>query len=258
MKKEHKYFRIAATEADKRTAELYLYGSIGQEKWWDDDPTEALTDLEVVRAIRELEQSYSRINVRINSPGGSVMHGDPIITALRNSTADIHTYNDGMAASMAFDIWLAGGTRHISTHSKLMAHATASIAIGTAKDMRNAAAMLDTFDSTSIASFALATGMDEDDIRTRFFDYEDHWITAREAKDLGLVKEIEDYKAASPVQEPEKMSFRQLLAVAHRVAMPEPEQKESEPEPGYDIEAWREDYLARRNSLTKKAFNHED
>lgn len=252
MKKEHKYFRVAASEADNSTAEIYLYGYIGQEKWWDDDPTEALTDLEVVRAIRELEQSYSRINVRINSPGGSVMHGDPIITALRNSKADIHTYNDGMAASMAFDIWLAGGTRHISTHSKLMAHATASIAIGTAKDMRNAAAMLDTFDATSIASFALATGMDEDDIRTRFFDYEDHWITAREAKEMGLVSEIEDYKAASPVNEPEKMSFRQLLAVAHRVAMPEQKEEKQEPENGYKDENWREVYLDRRDSLTKK------
>jgi len=125
MKKEHKYFRIAATEADKSTAEIYLYGYIGQEKWWDDDPTEALTDLEVVRAIRDLEQEYSRINVRINSPGGSVMHGDPIITALRNSKAEIHTYNDGMAASMAFDIWLAvppGTSRRIASSWHTLRH----------------------------------------------------------------------------------------------------------------------------------------
>jgi hypothetical protein len=93
--------------------------------------------------------------------------------------------------------------------------------------------------------------MDEDDIRTKFFDYEDHWITAREAKDMGLVSEIEDYKAASPVNEPEKMSFRQLLAVAHRVAMPEQKEEKQEPD-GFQNEAWREDYLARRNSITNK------
>jgi len=110
--KGNEYFRVMTDTSEPGAADVYLYGYIGQEKWWDDDPTEALTDLAVVKAIKDLEKSYSRINIRINSPGGSVMHGDPIISAIRNSTADIHTYNDGMAASMAFDIWVAGKNRH--------------------------------------------------------------------------------------------------------------------------------------------------
>lgn len=249
--KQHNYFRVSTDTGKQGEADLYLYGYIGQEKWWDDDPTEPLTDLAVVQAIKELERSYNRINIRINSPGGSVMHGDPIITAIRNSTAEVHTYNDGMAASMAFDIWIASENRHLSAHSKLMAHATSSIAIGTADDMRSAAEMLDKFDETSIASFAIATGMDEDEIRTRFFDYKDHWITPKEARELGLVKQIEDYKTANPVQEPEKMSFRQLLAIAHRVAMPEPE-PDNEPADEFEKELWRLDYLDRRDSITIK------
>ncbi len=247
--KGNEYFRVMTDTSEPGAADVYLYGYIGQEKWWDDDPTEALTDLAVVKAIKDLEKSYSRINLRINSPGGSVLHGDPIIAAIRSSTADIHTYNDGMAASMAFDIWVAGKNRHAAAHSKFMVHATATVAIGTAADMRSAAAMLDKFDETSIASMALATGMDEETIRGEYYDYADHWLTARDAKNLGLVAELEDYQTSAPVPEPEKMSFRQLLSVAHRVAMP-PSDDEQENE--YEKEKWREDILSRRILLTQK------
>ena len=248
--RQPEYFRVMTDEAKPGVAEIYLYGYIGQEKWWDDDPTEALTDLAVVKTLKDLEKEYSRINIRINSPGGSVMHGDPIISAIRSSSAEIHTYNDGIAASMAFDIWVASQNRHASTNSKFMVHATATVAIGTAKDMRNAASMLDKFDETSVSSMAQATGMDEDTIRSEYYDYEDHWITAREIKNLGLVAELEDYDTTAPVNNPEKMSFRQLLSIAHRVAMPEQNEK-PEPVNGYDQEAWREDQLLRRNSLIK-------
>lgn len=214
------YFRVLTSEKNQSEADLYLYGYIGQEKWFDDDNTEAITDIAVVKAIKDLEKNYSRINIRINSPGGSVMHGDPIIAAMRQSRAEIHTYNDGMAASMAADIWMAGKVRHMSTHSKMMIHATSGIAFGTAEDMLSAAAMLEKFDQTSIASMALATGMKEEEIRRKFYDYKDHWITAKEAVTYGFISEVEDYAATSPIAEPEKMNFRQLLAYAHKVNFP--------------------------------------
>ena len=248
---KHQYFKVATSQTAD-AGELYIYGYIGQEKWWEDDPTEALTDIAVVQAIRELESKYKRINVRINSPGGSVMHGDPIITALRNSTAEIHTYNDGIAASMAADIWMAGKYRHMATHSKLMIHATSAIAIGTAQDMMDAAAMLEKFDETSIASMALATGMREKDIRERFYDYKDHWLSARDAKELKMIEKIEDYTVNEPSQSLEGMSFRQLLAFAHKVDFPtEPTAEPVNTTISDDI-TWRFDYLEKRSSLTTK------
>jgi ATP-dependent Clp protease protease subunit len=251
-KMTHKYFKVA-TSADGEAGELFLYGYIGQEKWWEDDPTESLTDIAVVQAIRELEGKYKRINVRINSPGGSVMHGDPIITALRQSSAEIHTYNDGIAASMAADIWMVGKYRHMATHSKLMIHATSAIAIGTAQDMMDAAAMLEKFDQTSIASMALATGMDEDDIKKQFYDYKDHWLTARDAKNMGIIEKVEDYTVNAPTQAVEGMSFRQLLAFAHRVDFPtETKQDDNVNTTIHDDLTWRFDYLEKRSSLTNK------
>jgi ATP-dependent Clp protease, protease subunit len=241
-----KYFRVIAA-ANGEAADLYLYGYIGQMGWESSD--EDITDLAVTRAIRELENEYSRINIRINSPGGSVLHGDPIVTAIKNSKAEIHTYVDGMAASMAFDIWVASKNRHASAHSKLMVHATSSIAFGTAKDMRAAADMLDKFDETSIASFSAATGMSEEDARSRFYDYEDHWLTAKDAQAMGLIEKIEDYAVANPVAEPEKLTFRQLLNQVSRMEAPtqELEFKDESLE-----DSWREAYLTKRNSLFTK------
>lgn len=213
------YMRVMTFEKNESEADIYLYGYIGQSGFYEDDDDD-ITDISVVRAIKDLERTYKRINIRINSPGGSVMHGDPIIAAMRQSPAEIHTYNDGMAASMAADIWLAGKVRHMSTHSKLMIHATSGLAFGTANDMLEAAAMLEKFDQTSIASMALATGMDEDKIKSEFYDYKDHWLTARDAKGMGMIDEIEDYASNSPISEPEKMNFRQLLAYAHKVDFP--------------------------------------
>lgn len=245
---EKKYFRVV-TAQNSDAADIYMYGFIGQMGFYDDE--EDITDIAVVKAIRELESQNKRINIRINSPGGSVLHGDPIIAAIKNSTAEIHTYVDGMAASMAFDIWVASKNRHASAHSKLMVHATSTVAFGTAKDMRAAAEMLDKFDETSIASFAAATGMSEDETKSRFYDYEDHWLTAKDALSMGLIPEIEQYATINPIDEPEKMSFRQLLNNVRQMEELQPE-PEPTPEPEQIQDTWREDYLTRRASLFTK------
>lgn len=218
--KSNPYFRVIRGESGG-AAELFLYGYIGQDFWWDEDLNEeSLTDLAVVKAIRELEKDYNRINIRINSPGGSVYHGDPIIAAIKSSSAEIHTYNDGMAASMAADIWLCGKTRHMSSHSKLMIHATSTIEVGTAKDMRAAADRLDKFDEASIASFAEATGKTREEIKSQFFDYEDHWLTADDAMEMGLIEEVESYDVQQSVEDPERMSYKELVratSLQHRI-----------------------------------------
>jgi ATP-dependent Clp protease, protease subunit len=243
-KKYNEYYKVV-TNTESSVPEVFLYGYIGQkaDEWFGGDPEEDITDLAVVKAIRDLEQKYSRINIRINSPGGSVMHGDPIISALLSSKAEIHTYNDGIAASMAADIWIAGHVRHASINSKLMIHATASAVWGTAKDHRSAADMLDKFDSTAISTFAAATGLDEDMIRSEYYDYSDHWITAKELQKLGLITEVESYSTKSPIDEPEKMNWRALLDSAARLTI-------SEPAPaGFEQDAWREDHLRRLNFI---------
>lgn len=217
------YFRVVV-EREANKAEMFLYGYIGQDFWFDETMNEeSITDLAFVRSLRELEKEYKRIDIRINSPGGSVMHGDPIIAAIRNSPAEIHTYNDGTAASMAADIWLAGDVRHMASNSKLMIHSTWTIEMGTAKDMRAAADRLDKFDAAAVSTFAAVTGWDEEKVRNRFYDYEDHWLTAKEAQDIGLIDAIDNYEAQPAAEE---KSYRAL--VEHFTAQKE-ETKEVSP-----------------------------
>ena len=205
------YFRVVTNEKEDR-AEMFLYGFIGQDFWWGDDDLkeETITDLEFIRSLRELESKFERIDIRINSPGGSVFHGDPIITAIRNSPAEIHTYIDGLAASMGFDIWVAAPNRHMSINSKAMCHSTMSIEFGTAADMRSAADRLDVFDNAAINTFAAATDMSKEEIKERFYDYKDHWLTAEDVKGLGLIAEIEDYKVEEAVVD-EKASLAEII-----------------------------------------------
>ena len=256
--------------------EIYLYGYIGQkaDTMWGEDPEEDITDIAVVRAIKDLERNNKRINIRINSPGGSVLHGDPIVTAIRNSKAEIHTYVDGIAASMGFDIWSSAKYRHASLNSKLMIHATGSFAFGTAKDLRAAAEMLDKFDQSAISTLAASTGMTEDEIKREFYDdYEDHWLTAKDALKMGLITEIEDYPTSMQVENPEKYSYRQLLEMATRAANTQSngnETKEaetaneaktvkdlaetviSENDSANTFETWRADHLRRMDILLQK------
>ena len=189
-----------------------LYGYIGQMPWDRGNDEDDLTDIAVAKAIQELDQKVSRINIRVNSYGGSVIDGDGIISAMKSAKAEIHTYNDGMAASMAFSIWAAGQHRHASTGAKFMVHATSGGVWGTAKDMLEGYEMLKKMDESSIALLAELTGKEEDEINRLFFaDYADHWLTRKDVEALGLINDEERYSSAQSLPaNVEQMSYAEL------------------------------------------------
>lgn len=243
------YLRVVTNTQEGQYPTMFLYGYIGQkaDPYWNEDPEEDITDLAVVKAIRELESKHSRINIRINSPGGSVMHGDPIVTAIKNSSAEIHTYNDGVAASMANSIWMAGKFRHASLHSKNMIHNTSGMAWGNAQTMREMAEMLDKFDEADILCFCEATGMSEDEAKKQYYDYRDHWLTSRDLQKLGLITEIENYQVAE-ISNTRSVDWKRMLEDAARAIVIEPEPKQ---ENEYEKEKWREEHLERLAFLIK-------
>jgi ATP-dependent Clp endopeptidase proteolytic subunit ClpP len=204
----HKYMRVIKSMDDDMD-ELLLYGFIGQYGYDEEDDMEAAT---VVKAIKELDRKGKDFNIRINSPGGSVFHGDPIVTAIRNCKNKVHTFIDGMAASMAADIWMAGDVRHMASNSKLMIHRTSTFAFGNAQQLREAADALDKFDEAAIKTFVELSGMDEDTVRSEFYDYKDHWLTAGDALTYGLISQIDTYEKGNS----EDKTYRQLLMEAAR------------------------------------------
>ena len=230
------FFKVVALEGNA-SADMLLYGYIGQKAMWsDEDPAEDLTDMAFTKEFRRLTKEYGRINIRINSSGGSVKDGDAIISAIQSSEAEVHVYNDGTAASMAADIWLAvqdKSRRHMSPNAKLMIHATISWAVGNAAQMRETAEMLDKFDEAAVGTLAKALGKSEEDVLAEYYDGRDHWLTAKDALALGLIEGIEgtqeaEEKSADTPSKQLDMFERRLEALeASRVAL----------EPTPDLEA---------------------
>jgi ATP-dependent Clp endopeptidase proteolytic subunit ClpP len=260
------FFKVVALEG-KESADMLLYGYIGQEAWMEEDRQYDLTDIAFTKEFRRLEKSYNRINIRINSSGGSVKDGDAIITAIQSSDAEVHVYNDGTAASMAADIWLAVGDkerRHMSANAKLMIHSTISWAWGNAAQMRETADMLDKFDQAAVGSLAKALGKSEEDVLAEYYDGRDHWLTAKEALALGLIAKIEadaDAEGGSADSSENKRLgqldlFEQRLAAleAAREAAPAPgpEPPAAAPEPEADPEPEPEDDGSWKTDIYKK------
>ena len=239
------YFRVIKS-SDDDTDELLLYGYIGD---WGYEEEDDMTAVAVVKAIRECDKKRRPFRIRINSPGGSVFHGDPIVTAIRQCRSEVHTYIDGMAASMAADIWMAGDKRHMASNSKLMIHRTSTYAFGNAQDLREAADALDKFDEAAIKTFVELTGMDEAEATSRFYNYKDNWLTAADALQYGLIDAIDTYDAKMP---DESRTYRQLLTDAAR-ATQVVTAAEQTPEPTQ--ENWRQDYINRLGRLISLTNN---
>lgn len=201
-----KYFDVIPSEDN--TACVLLYGDIGDS--WD-----GCDERSVTLELMELAQSYSRIDVRINSYGGEVYAGLAIFNALKSSKADIHIYVDGVAASMAAVIALCGKPVEMSQYASIMLHSASTYVYGNRQEMGEAIRQLEALDATLAGIVSGRLGMSQADVMAKYFDGKDHWITAEEALASGLVDalyDVEDMKArASGSPHGVYMMFNQRL-----------------------------------------------
>lgn len=107
---------------DNSEATILLYKPIGSFMDESGNMVEGINGNAFATELLYLETQVKRINVRINSIGGSVLEGYSIISAILNSKAEIHTYNDGLAASIAGIIFICGKVRHMYDYSINMIH----------------------------------------------------------------------------------------------------------------------------------------
>lgn len=182
--------KFYSIESKADSAEIMIYGEIG-DSWF----SESITARQLVSEIKNLENSHSRINVRINSPGGSVFDGLAIFNALQNSTAEIHTWNDGLAASMAALILMAGSTVHAASNSLMMLHSPSTGVYGNANDLKQALEVLDKVQASLIQCMLTRSEKTKDEIEKEYFDYKDHWLSSDEALEEGLIDDIVEKKA---------------------------------------------------------------
>ena len=140
---------------------------------------------------RELEGlSAATIHLRVNSPGGSVFDGMAIYNALREHPARVVTHVDGLAASMASIVALAGDEVRIAESAFLMVHEPWTITIGNADQLRKDAALLDKIGGTAAGIYAAKSGASLDDVHAWMAD--ETWFTGQEAADAGLADVVEN------------------------------------------------------------------
>ncbi|WP_372775643.1 head maturation protease, ClpP-related [Mangrovibacterium sp.] len=207
MSKENQYYDIVSNKISK-TAEVLIYGVIG-ESWWE----ESITARRFVTDFKNLEKDHDNINVRINSPGGSVFDGLAIFNAIANSPKDVHTYNDGLCASMAAVLLLAANkvNVHPAKNSLLMLHAPMVGTFGNRREIEKTLNTLDKVQDVLVTSICEKTGLQKDDVVAKYFDYTDHWLTADEAKAAGLYENIEEDEAENVPKNASALKFSDLV-----------------------------------------------
>lgn len=193
---------VSETETD-----LLIYGVIGSD-WFD----EGNTAKQFVTDFKEAEAKYNRINIRINSPGGIVSEGLPMFNAIAQSKAEVHTYNDGIAYSMGAILLLAApkGNVHAAKNSLVLLHAPLSCSCGNARDLRAVADELDTYAEVLISAVADKTGKKTEDVKNKWFNYDDHLITSEQAEKDGLVDDIIEVNGKVP-ENISNLSYNQVM-----------------------------------------------
>ena len=166
--------------------ELELYGMIAEESWFDDDVTPAMFR-------EELFAGSGPIVVWINSPGGDCIAASQIYTMLMDYKGDVTVKIDGIAASAASVIAMAGTTVLMSPTSLIMVHNPATIAMGDHEDMQKAIEMLDEVKESIINAYEIKTGLSRTKL-SHLMDAET-WMNANKAVELGFADGVmEDEK----------------------------------------------------------------
>lgn len=173
------WYSIRAASGDE--AEILIYDEIGRDFFGEGIAAEQF--------IKEIAQiKAATLNVRINSVGGQVFDGLAIFNALDRHAARVVTHVDGIAASIASVIALAGDEVRIAANAFLMIHNPHGIAFGDAADMRAMAETLEKVGGSLVDIYAKRTEKPEGEVRA-WMDAET-WFTAAEAKEAGFVDEI--------------------------------------------------------------------
>lgn len=173
---------------------LVLYGTVGATPFFFDEEDEefrGFTDVEVVKALSELKGD---INVRINSGGGIATQGSAIYNSLRAYDGNVTIYVDGIAASAASIIAMAGDEVVMREGSMMMIHNASGITMGTARDHNKAIEALSRLDTSMAGIYAKKTGGTTKAARAMMD--EETWFTAQEAVDEGLADRTDEEQLA--------------------------------------------------------------
>lgn len=200
------WFKFQASTEDASTVDIHIIDFIGS---WDDDWLArnwgyemGVTAKAFIASLAALPETVKNLKVHINSPGGDIQGGVNIANALREQQMskgrNVETFIDGIAASIASVIAMAGSKVHIGDNALVMVHNPYTIAIGNAGEMRKTADVLDTMRNQIIATYKWHSSLD-DKALAKLMDAET-WMDADEAIANGLATDkVVGLKAAASI-----------------------------------------------------------
>lgn len=184
---------------------LFLNGTIAEESWFDDDVTPQLFR-------DELNAGNGDITVWINSPGGDCVAAAQIYNMLMNYKGNVTIKIDGIAASAASVIAMAGTKVIMSPVSMMMIHNPATAAFGDSADMQKAIAMLDEVKESIINAYEIKTGLSRTKL-SHLMDAET-WMDANSAIEMGFADEIMQRNVSDNIEVPKvSMVFSQAAVI---------------------------------------------
>ncbi len=162
---------------------LYLDGVIAEESWFDDDVTP--------KAFKaDLTSGEGDIVIWLNSPGGDCIAASQIYTMLMDYKGKVTVKIDGIAASAASVIAMAGTTVLMAPTALMMVHNPLTVAIGDSEEMQKAIAMLSEVKESIINAYEIKTGQSRAKL-SHLMDAET-WLNAKKAIELGFADGILD------------------------------------------------------------------
>ena len=171
------------------TRVLSINGPIAEDSWFDDDVTPALFK-------DELNAGDGDITVWINSPGGDCVAAAQIYNMLVDYSGNVTVKIDGMAASAASVIAMAGNEVLMSPVSMLMIHNPATIAMGDHNEMQKAIDMLSEVKESIMNAYAIKTGLSR--AKLSHLMESETWMNANKAVELGFADGVLERESDTP------------------------------------------------------------
>ena len=179
MTVKRKFWNWVRNEGEKRT--LLLDGEISDETWFGDEVTPAIFR-------EELHAAEGDVVLWVNSPGGDCFAAAQIYNMLMDYPGDVTVKIDGLAASAASVIAMAGSTVEISPVGMMMIHNPMTVSIGDVQEMERAISLLSEIKESIINAYEIKTGMSRAKI-SRLMDAET-WMNAKKAVELKFADDI--------------------------------------------------------------------
>ena len=217
----------------EKEAEIWIYDEIGLD-FWSGEGLSAKQFQKDIAALGEVET----ITVHINSPGGSVFDGNTMYNVLKQHKARIVVTIDGLAASIASVIAMAGDEINIAENAMMMIHEGWAMAIGPASELRAVADTLEKVNDSIVIAYMTHAKVDEEQIIALMAA--ETWMSAEDAIGYGLADQITESLDIAAHFDMEKFKFKNIpkgISNANaEPATPKPAEVVEPPEPKLQVD----------------------